>query len=282
MSRFPPWPPLSSPTSGRDPGLKLALLPLALIVIGALLFLAANQGTGAAVEGLGQVAAGATEPTETTVGRGSLLSDALSNLIALPWLWTGGTGTWGLGWIDTLVPGSVWVGMIGVLVAVLLWGLRIMTPRKGIVMGLALLALTVIPLYVLYSKALRVGDWVQPRYLLPLLVIFVGLAVFGFAKDHLGFSRLQAGVLLAIVGVANSLSMHANMRRYITGVDESGFNLNANIEWWWSMPLSPMVVWFVGSAAFALTLAGLFLILYPKGERPSAPLEERAAVIRGM
>ena len=260
---------------------KLALLPLGIAIVGAAFFLSAGQSTGIA-------AVGATAPSATDTGAGTVdaavpaetpggLGLLLANLMDLPFLWTGGAGTWGLGWLDTPMPVAVWVLMIGLLVAVIFWGVRVMTVRKGIVMVLALLALTVMPLYILQGKGLRVGEWVQPRYLLPLLLIFVGVALFGYAKDHLGITRLQTGIVFGIVAVANSLALHNNMRRYITGLgDGSGFNLNANIEWWWSMPLSPMVVWFIGSAAFALALAGLFLILYPKGERPCAPLEDRA------
>ena len=255
--------------------LRLALLPLAVIVIGAFFFLSAGQSTGAVAEPLSQ---GAASDASASGGSGSSLGLLLSNIVDLPWLWTGGTGSWGLGWLDTPTPPAVSVFMSGAMVALLFWGLRTMNSRKGFVLILGLLALAVFPLYVLQGKGLRVGEWVQPRYLLPLLLIVVGIALFGFAKDHLGISRLQATVLFAGIAIANSLSLHNNMRRYITGLGKGdGFNLNANIEWWWAMPIQPMTVWFIGSAAFALMLVGLFLHLYPKGERPSAPLAERAA-----
>ncbi len=258
--------------------LKRAALPLGLAVIGGIFFLASRQSSGIAEAGIAAASSGdAASSTAAVAEAPSKTAMLLTNLMDLPWLWTGGTGTWGLGWYDTPVPPAVWVLMIGLLFALLLWGLRVMTLRKGAVMLLALAALTVLPLYVLYGKGLRVGEWVQPRYLLPLLILFMGLALYGFARDNLGLTRLQAGVIFAVLAVCNSLSLHNNMRRYITGLGDGGFNLNANIEWWWSMPISPMVVWFLGSAAFALALAGLFLIFYPKGERPQMPLEERAA-----
>lgn len=253
--------------------LKLALLPSGLIAIGIAFFLSARQSTGAAGVGIALDSSVASDPTAA-----SPLSDLLVNLIYLPWLWTGGTGTWGLGWIDTPVPPTVWVAMLGVLVGLVFWGLRIMSRRKGTVLVLALLGLTLIPLYVLYGLEARVGSEIQPRYLLPLLIVFVGVAAFGFAHDHLGLSRLQAGVLLAAVAIANALSLHNNMRRYISGIGDSSFNLNANIEWWWEIPVQPMTVWFVGSAAFLLMMVGLFIHLYPTGERPRAPLDERAPV----
>lgn len=253
--------------------LKRAALSLALIVIGAVFFLTANQATsiaGVAASGDGVTAAAADgEPV-------SRLSTLIFNLIDLPWLWTGGSGTWALGWQDTVVPQTVWVFGIGLIFVLTFWGLRAISLRKGIVLVLALAGLTLIPLAILFGKGLRVGEWVQPRYLLPLLAIFVGVALYGFAKDHLGFSRLQTGIIFAMVAVANTLALRSTLRRYITGTDGGGLNLNADIEWWWSLPVSPMAVWVGGSIAFALLLVGLFTVLYANGERPSLPASERA------
>lgn len=259
--------------------LKLAIVPLGIIAIGAGFFLAARQSAGLAAEGAAQGTSLASEAAAASGGSiaSTALTKLISNVVNLPYLWTGGTGTWYLGWLDVEMPRSVWVIMIGVLFAAIVWGLRLMTMRKGIVLVLAFGAFTVIPLYVLYSMGVTVGEWVQPRYLLPLLLILVTATLFGFAKDNLGLSRLQAVLVLGGVAAANSLAMHNNMRRYITGLDDSSFNLNAGIEWWWNIPVSPMVVWFAGSAAFALMLACLWLWLYPEGERPGASAEERSA-----
>lgn len=262
---------------------KFALLPAGIIATGAAFFLSAQQSAGLAAEGLSQGSAIASE--SAAASGGSVASSALTSLIAnfinLPWLWTGGTGTWGLGWMDTAMPDPVWVIMIGALFALVFWGLRQMDLRKSVVLIIALGALTVIPLYVLYSMGAEVGDWVQPRYILPLLLIFVSVALYGFAKDHLGMSRLQAGIIFAVIAASNSLALHNNMRRYISGLGDAGFNLNANIEWWWNIPFPPMIVWFAGSAAFALMLVGLWLWLYPRGERPSASVEERSPDLIG-
>ncbi|MDI6023770.1 DUF2142 domain-containing protein [Leucobacter sp. UT-8R-CII-1-4] len=260
--------------------LKKAILSFAVIVIGAFFFLASGQSTGAAVATVTQGGATAVSADELGAATESGMGLVFSNLLDLPWLWTGGTGTWGLGWFDTPLVKSVWVLMIGVLFAIVLWGLRVTSMRKGIVLILAFSALVVIPLYVLHGEGARVGDWVQPRYMLPLLIILIGLAIYGFAHDHLGLSRLQAGVLFAAVALANSLSLRNNMRRYITGTDVGGFNLNHNMEWWWDIPVSPMLVWFGGSGAFALTLLGAWLWLYPKGVRPVPAQEEISPELR--
>ncbi|NLB48084.1 MAG: DUF2142 domain-containing protein [Microbacteriaceae bacterium] len=269
--------------------LKLTILPAVIIVLGAFFFLTAGQSTGIATVGAtastsapaSSVADSAAAGSEASGAAAGGISGLLANLMDLPWLWTGGAGTWGLGWLDTPLPVSVWVLMIGVLIAMVFWGLQASGTRKSIVLVLALIALAVLPLYILWGKNLRVGEWVQPRYLLPLLLIFVGVALYGFAKDHLGISRLQAAVVFAAVAVSNSLALHNNMRRYISGLGDAGFNLNTNIEWWWNMPISPMLVWMGGSAAFALMLVGLWLWLYPKGERPGLRTSQEPAASLG-
>jgi hypothetical protein len=76
------------------------------------------------------------------------------------------------------------------------------------------------------------------------------------------------------VAVANSRALHSTLRRYITGVDEQSFNLNARIEWWWSIPVQPMTVWFVGSTAFGLLLFGLYLLLFTERGRKLFPLSD--------
>lgn len=251
---------------GRD-WLKLAVLPLGLIVVGAYFFLTSGQTSWAVV-------AGAEQILESGGEAGSSWALLISNLVMLPYLWTGNLGTWGLGWLDTQMPPTVWIVMIGVFVAVVFWGVRVMGRRKALVLALALLALIAMPLYVLHGQQAAVGTEVQPRYILPLMLIFTGVALSGFTRDDLGLSKLQGFIVLFGVAAANAFALHTNMQRYITGLDKRGANLNTNIEWWWSIPVPPMTVWFVGSAAFALLMLGLYLLLFTGGGRRLMPGEE--------
>jgi hypothetical protein len=45
------------------------------------------------------------------------------------------------------------------------------------------------------------------------------------------------------------------MRRYITGSDVVDWNLNKNIEWWWSFMPTPMISWAIGSLGFAVAVS---------------------------
>jgi drug/metabolite transporter (DMT)-like permease len=107
-----------------------------------------------------------------------------------------------------------------------------------------------------------VGSGVQPRYIYPLIIILGGVALAGFARSDLGLGRLQLVIVGLGLTAANSVALHTNLRRYITGMDSQSFNLNANIEWWWNSPISPMVVWAIGSVAFAAALGTLTWMIW--------------------
>jgi hypothetical protein len=65
-------------------------------------------------------------------------------------------------------------------------------------------------------------------------------------------------VFIAIgVSVANLVAQHVNLRRYVTGTDVPGFNLDFQVEWWWGLPFGPLALWSVGAVAF--TIAALCL-----------------------
>jgi hypothetical protein len=63
---------------------------------------------------------------------------------------------------------------------------------------------------------------------------------------------LQRTIVVALVIVGNAVALHANIKRYVVGLDGESLNLNRNLEWWWPIPLSPMMTWFIGAVAFAI------------------------------
>jgi hypothetical protein len=182
------------------------------------------------------------------------------NLLNVQSLWFGiiGGGGWGLGWLDTALPAVVSLCGVGVFVAIAFTGIRVHTWRKTLtIVGLSIV-LWLLPTYVLYAGGNAVGANVQPRYLLPLIVLMGGLAVFSIGSARLSLGGFQQFFVILSLGMAESVALHFNIRRYVTGVDIQGWNLNADLEWWWSgLPLSPMAVWLVGSLAFT----GLIYVL---------------------
>lgn len=104
-----------------------------------------------------------------------------------------------------------------------------------------------------------VGENVQPRYFLPLVTALVGIAVLG-ETGPVRLSGVQRAVVWALLVGANSVALHSNIRRYVTGQDVWLFNLGQGAEWWWSFGPSPMEVWAIGSAAFAVVALAILLV----------------------
>lgn len=232
-----------------------ALLPVGLMVTAAVSVLSSGQTSWAVV-------AGAEAIVEPSKSLGRMIQLAITNLVRLPELWAGNLGFGKLGWLDTPLLPTVGIVMVAAFGAIVFWGFKRLTARKLIALTVTLLALIALPLYVLNGQSAVVGTEVQPRYILPLMLMFIGLAVSGFGQDNLGLGRVQGACVLVAVAVANSLAMHTNMQRYLAGLDVGGLNLNTGIEWWWSFGFSPMAVWLVSSAAFALMMLGIYLLLF--------------------
>jgi hypothetical protein len=65
--------------------------------------------------------------------------------------------------------------------------------------------------------------------------------------------------IFGALAIANFVSLHVNLRRYLTGADQQGLNLDEGTEWWWTgFPVGPNAIWAIGSLAFA----GLLWILW--------------------
>lgn len=222
--------------------LRRAIFPAVLAVLAAVVVLVSRQ-SGAIVDGLG--------PGD----RSDPLSLALLNLSELPSLWVGAYGFWNLGWLDTRMPVGVWAPAFLVFCGALFLGLQNPGRRKAIAIALLGAALVIYPMVLLLQSGSPVGANFQPRYLLPLLIMFVGVLLLREPGDPARPPR--AAVVLAGVSLvaANAIALHSNIRRYVTGIDQPGGNLDRGAEWWWQLPISPMTVWAIGAIAFATLVA---------------------------
>jgi hypothetical protein len=235
--------------------LLLAVLPLAFAVLAAVFYLTSGQSS-VAVGGLGGGTLQPEVPDGSHAPRSGLALIAY-NLLQVPQLWVGAFGFWGLGWLDTTLPAVVWVGAAAVFGGVLFAGLKRLSWRTAIpVIGVGLV-LWILPTYVLVAGGNVVGENVQPRYLLPLIVL-LGMLVLLPATDRLPrVSWLQLVVVGAALVVANAFALHVDIRRYVTGIDVASPDLNAGAEWVWPGAPAPMVTWILGSLAYAGLLAVL-------------------------
>lgn len=184
----------------------------------------------------------------------------LMNLAALPTLWLGifSSGPLGrTGWLDTPFPPVVSMLTIAVWFAVLLQGWRRMFPAKLVGLVIVGAALIVQPMYLLMQARVVVGAYVQPRYLLPIVVIFTGLAILGTLGVALRLGRLGYWSVVGFLGLAHSVALHIQIRRYVTGLDVSEVRFGDSPEWWWDSGPGPTDVWVVASIAFTVVTAAV-------------------------
>jgi hypothetical protein len=261
---------------------RWAILPGVGMAIALLFFAIAGQS---GVGSIGFTGGGsATIPVEgDTTGEEAPLSGfalAAYNLLMLPFLWTGVWGSWGLGWLDTQLPAIVVWAATAAFIVVGFAGFGRLNGRKAFALSGVLFVLIALPVYVLTVGGDKVGANLQPRYLLPLIVLFTFLLLVDPARRNLRFTRPQTLVVLGALAVANLVALQVNIRRYVTGADQQGLNLDAGAEWWWDgFPVGPTAVWVIGALAYAGLLAVLWSALRTtRGEAPVEASPARASV----
>jgi len=221
--------------------------------------------------------------TKTADSSQDVLGNLAANIVNLPLLLTGVFGTWGLGWLDTEMPSSVWFLALASFVGVAFTATIGLSKYRALASGLVAAALILLPLYVLTRQNIPVGVDVQPRYLLPLVAVLVAVLVFPsrtgtpFTMSRFGWLFVGAGLI-----VANAVALHVNIRRYVTGTDVQGVNLDTAAEWWWEgLPITPNGVWLMGSVSMAVAIYCVWVarnelrLTVTTNERWSEPLLNR-------
>jgi hypothetical protein len=216
-------------------------LPAGLAVLAAVFYVSGSQSA----------TADPSAATSQSHGLGSLLLLSLN----VPQLWAGAFGTWGLGWLDTTMLPMVWVPAAGVYAAVLFAALASPGRRQLAAVGIFVTAAIAVPTYVLFLSGNLVGAFVQPRYILPLLILLVATAMVRFDGAAFQLTNVQRWAIVGALTIANSLAMHSNIQRYVTGVGGPFWNLDAKVQWWWSIPIPPDAVWVISTIAFGVGAA---------------------------
>jgi hypothetical protein len=263
-----------SPTRGRD--LLKKIWPGFIIVALVIVQLIINPANLArVVGGIGQRSDTIDTPLPWTnspeLGDGSGFDWALlwNNLWSIPGLWLGVFGgfPWGsLGWLDTSLPQVVLAGTMTVALGVSFLAVRSADRKKIVGLLVMLGAIWVMPLYLLQLGGFLAGEEVQPRYLLPLMMVLLGTIVLTNDGSPIISDRGRLWFVIAALTIANAISLHTNIRRYTTGITIQGFNLDSPREWWWPFfPefFGPTLLWAIGSLAFGVLLWLLLMRVVP-------------------
>lgn len=184
---------------------------------------------------------------------------------------------WGVGWFEVQQPSLVAVATLGSIGAVIWWGLASNTWGKLLAVVAVVSSLISVPLLAL--ARFDFTNPYSPRYMVPLILVFLGLVTIRPWTTASRFSRSQMTVLIAAMTIAHSASLLATMRRYTNGQTDTWLSFNFTPEWWWSDLAHPSVFWATASIAFAAFLVALLSLTQPPDDqlRSKQPLRELSA-----
>jgi len=246
-------------------GRKLLLLvPLAAAAVGTASYLSTRQAASLNVASSG-----------TVLSFGDSVYLFLSNAIhlreSLLLFWT-----MDLGWSD--VPSPIVVGDLLLAVTIIWAGYCLIKARCDwhklaalVIVGGSIYLLPLV--FLQLHQSFLLGVWgFQVRYVAPLIIVFFGMLMAGSpANDPPRLPWwLSAPCLIGLV-VAHGILLHSLIRRYTTGTDVTGFNLNPGAEWWRGGGPSPMGTWVLGSVGLAVALACCIAVLMTKASTAPGP-----------
>lgn len=217
-------------------------------VLAVLVFLA--QGSGPA---------GSPERIGDSKYVGGLL---VTNLVEVPGYLAGIVGAAPLGWADTRMPGLVSTAGLVSFAAIAFWGLSLMDRRKVVASAFLVVAAFGIPVVFAQQQRIEVLEFVQARYLLPLLAVL--LLTLALVPTRFGNRVLPQGphwVVTGFLAGAGSVALWVNYRRYAVGADEPLWGRAIEESWTGLVPgvSGPViVVGMVATAAFVVVLAVIY------------------------
>jgi hypothetical protein len=175
-----------------------------------------------------------------------------------------------LGWLDVAMPAATWASMAVAAGAIVVAGLTGTNFRSGLAAAGTATLLIALPLYMLQKYGFVVGQFVQPRYLLPLLIVLFGVLTFGSdGARATTIAGRQAAVIATCITIAHSGALYATLQRY-TSATKIAF-LGQDTQWWWHMPIGPVTVWVAGSIAFGVAVFVLFAWVLPATSLATRP-----------
>ena len=159
---------------------------------------------------------------------------------SLPSIITGVFGGWGLGSLETTMPPVTYVGSFVIVLALLFYGLRFINFPEAVSIFLIGLFAFIVPFFVLLRSNLRVGEWLQPRYILPIFYVLIGLSLIViFRSFHEKSLLIIVNLIFFLSSITFTFSLHTFYRRYVAGLDNFNLFFEKTNSWWWEFSIFP-------------------------------------------
>ncbi|WP_083663209.1 DUF2142 domain-containing protein [Actinomyces mediterranea] len=177
----------------------------------------------------------------------------------------------GPGWFDTPINEPTVLVMLFIFGGALIVGLAGGTWRKWLSALMIFGALIGVPIAVTVRGYYPTLWHYQPRYMLPLLAVFLFILFVVDSRTPAVLSRVQSVVVGFGISAAYCLALQMTLWRYTAGVNSGDppLNLDRFMQWWWPIPMSPTVVWTTSSLAFAATVILAFVLTRPPAREPA-------------
>jgi len=179
------------------------------------------------------------------------LDRLFENISSFPHLLLGPLGTWGLGWLDVWLSPITYVSMIIVFLGVVFYSISFLDLRHGLAVAILVVSIVALPLIILQTSGYVVGEWVQPRYILPLYYPLLGLMLSSMAGKTSLF-RAQHIFIVSLISIAHSFALFSNIERYVRGQNTHSYDLTKELDWWWDNIPSPNFFWLLGTLSFII------------------------------
>ena len=159
---------------------------------------------------------------------------------SLPSIITGVFGGWGLGSLETTMPPVTYVGSFVIVLALLFYGLRFVNLPEAVSIFLIGVFAFIVPFFVLLRSNLRVGEWLQPRYILPIFYVLIGLSLIViFRTFHEKSLLIIVNLIFFLSSITFTFSLHTFYRRYVAGLDNFNLFFEKTNSWWWEFSIFP-------------------------------------------
>jgi hypothetical protein len=188
---------------------------------------------------------------------------AWETISRIPSIITGVFGGWGLGSLEVRMPSINYVLILFVFLALLFRGLKFSNISQTTSLLLQLMFAFLIPLFVIIQSNLKVGEWFQPRYILP---IFYGITIHAIMINLNNLDRKIQLVPIAVISIISfAFALYTTARRYTIGLGNFDLNLKNDSSWWWDFQLlpNPITIIFISCLSYSMLWVYLYKRIKP-------------------